>query len=94
MLKKFNINSNIVIKPNDHGWKILQEHLDEIYSDERIKHLKKPKVARAFPPNEKGYIEMQMWKFMEIFGPKVFHGSQNTFEKNIILIDEKYLEEI
>ncbi len=75
---KFNINDSVLIKLNDKGF----EHWIDSWKD----------VPKQYQPtleylkermDKDGYIQFQLWSFMEIFGETISMGGNQLFENNI-----------
>ena len=89
VMKKLNINNYIKVKLTDKGKDIFYHQFDELnkfYGKEMVKS-KYPEV------DDDGFTEIQMWHFMNIYGPHMFNGMKMVIENNNIYIDESYLED-
>lgn len=80
---KFNLNDIIKVKLENNGLEIIiydhyQKFKDEEYTlEDRLKHLK----------YHRGYIEIQIWEFMQIFGRELEMGNNNLpFDMNVELL--------
>lgn len=72
-----NLNDRVRVKLNDRGRMILYQH----YQGFGI-----PSDAR---PDSEGYVTMQLWVVMQIFGPTLQIGFDTPFTPNdIILLDQ------
>ena len=78
MIIKININDYVKIKLTPYGETVLKEHLDSL-------NLKMPKYLE---PNKKGYMYLQIWEIMNIFGSECYMGNQQIIEHNEIIFDE------
>lgn len=79
---EFNVNLYIYFKPTEEGIKILKDNHDRL--DKRIRSVGGTGLD-SFKLNidENGYCSMQMWSFMQIFGPHISLSSV-LFETNVL----------
>ena len=68
-MKTLNINSYVRIKPTEFGLETLRKKY------EVIKEWYPAEFNRLTTPDEDGYIEMQLWQVMHIFGKNMYSGS-------------------
>lgn len=81
MEQEFNINGNVRVQLFDDGKQIFREH----YSNHSPE---KGDVLKMFGMDEEGWVTLQMWAFMEIFGPHTLsHHKAFNFNVRIILPD-------
>lgn len=75
----FNINNYVEIKLTQYGKDILKEKEDKIFTEypSLKEYLYKYKV------NNRGYIKLQLWEVMNLFGSYLGNGLQNPFEIKI-----------
>ena len=75
----FNINNYVEIKLTQYGKDILKEKEDKIFTEypSLKEYLYKYKV------NNTGYLKLQLWEVMNIFGDHLGYGLQNPFEMKI-----------
>lgn len=91
---KFNINNYIRVKLKEEGYKYWKTVYDSVYQD--IPHLHqyiKPLEAYKAKADKDGYIKMQAWEFMRIFGDTISLGTICVFDTEI-LIEERYLQAV
>lgn len=86
-MKKYNINNYVKVKLTDLGKKILKNYykqLKDLY----------PNLNCTFKYEEdnEGYIEIQLWQFMKIFGPYFNNGAPLVIESNTINFIEENFE--
>jgi len=79
MIVKININDYVKIKLTSYGETVLKNHMNEL-------NLKIPKYLK---PNKEGYITLQIWEVMSIFGKETYMGNEQTIEHNEIIFDER-----
>jgi hypothetical protein len=70
-MRKFNLNDTIKVLLYEEGEKMYLEYYAPF-----MKVVKK---------DSKGYVAMQMWEFMKIFGEKCVMGKELPFDTNIYL---------
>ena len=75
----FNINNYVEIKLTQYGKDILKEKEDKIFTEypSLKEYLYKYKV------NNRGYLKLQLWEVMNIFGDHLGNGLQVPFEMKI-----------
>lgn len=83
---KFNINHDIKLKLTSIGIKIWESQYDEF--NLQYPHMKLPRPVYSEKCDENGYIKMQLWVAMEMFGEHVGMCSDLPFETDIIIGDE------
>lgn len=66
----FNINDEVRIKLTELG--------EKLYTEKYSKHYFAKK-------DENGYIEIQLWQVMSIFGPHMYNSGDLPFETDIII---------
>ena len=80
---ELNLNTPIRAKLTNEGNKILQEKIELVQ-----KHL--PGIAfTLYKPDYEGYIEFQLWEFMNLFGSYMGMVQDNIVENNVIVIKDK-----
>ena len=91
-MKKLNLNSIIYVKLSDFGKSTLQRYYDEINAQ-----FSEPIELYLPEPNEYGFYEFPVWKFMYIFGKFFVMGAPQShmpLEDLNIYIAEQDLEEM
>ena len=75
----FNINNYVEIKLTQYGKDILKEKEDKIFTEypSLKEYLYKYKV------NNRGYLKLQLWEVMNIFGDRFCDGCDAPFEMDI-----------
>ena len=75
----FNINNYVEIKLTQYGKDILKEKEDKIFTEypSLKEYLYKYKV------NNRGYLKLQLWEVMNIFGDHLGNGCDTPFEMDI-----------
>ena len=76
-MKEFNINDEIKVKLTEKGIKVLNAYYINAYQRKYF-----------YCPDENGYYRLQLWVFMNIFGPYMHIGNNDMFEDMNILINE------
>lgn len=82
----FNTNNVVCIKLNKYGLEIIENHYSKLGSKFGIE----TKNNYQKEMEEYGYVRMQLWEVMTIFGPHIGLGKQMPFDTQIG-IDSKYL---
>ncbi len=75
---EFNLNNEIRFKPTEYGRIIYKAHWMPFCRDGKGSELE---------VDDEGFAEMQLWPFMEIFGPKMEGGMHIPVETSVILIN-------
>jgi len=80
---KFNINDHVKVKLTDLGKDIYlhqYDRINKVYSNysKTILTPSNPKVDKD------GYTDFQLWELMQLYGPHLYCGAEQLFEKNII----------
>lgn len=84
---KFNINQYVKVKLTQEGINIYESRNDKLNEYIDIhggKKLKRPIYSEKC--DSEGYIKMQMWDFMELFGEHIDIARQCPFETDIFFI--------
>jgi hypothetical protein len=71
----FNANQYVKVKLTEHGHYIMRDW----YGD---------RVYNAPTVDDQGYVKIQMWHFMRIFGEYMSLGAEPVFDMNIVLCME------
>lgn len=92
-MKKLNLNQHIKVKFTDHGKDIYYHQYDSLIEVMKAKGVKP--ITPSYPPvDEEGYSTMQLWCFIELYGPHIHMGTPNVIEDLYIYIDERDLDEV
>lgn len=92
-MKKLNLNQHIRVKFTDHGKDIYYHQYDGLIEVMKAKGVKP--ITPSYPPvDEDGYSTMQLWCFIELYGPHIHMGAPNVIEDLYIYIDERDLDEV
>lgn len=76
---RINLNDNIKVKLTEYGKNIYRSQFDDL--NRTLKRKGVPLCSRPEPDiDAEGYTKMQMWCFMELFGPHIGLGKQNFIE--------------
>jgi len=80
-----NLNENIKVKINDRGYQYLAEQNNKIMTS--LPHNRLAKNADDFrrKADKEGYTKMQMWRFIELFGPVTIIGFQTYYDPTILI---------
>lgn len=85
-MKKFNFNDYVKVKLTPEGANIYYHQFDNICN-------LSPEFKRTLPQiDENGFTKFQLWRLMELYGPKIF--SNNAFKELYLYIDDEDLKEI
>jgi hypothetical protein len=76
---RFNINEKVKFKLTKRGEMFLSEHL----ANERRQY--GIDAHEYYKPDCCGYITMQLWSFMHLFGPTFEMGFNNSIDKNELI---------
>lgn len=88
-MKKINLNDIIKVKLTDAGKDVYYHQYDELN-----KHYGGEFVKPRFPDvDEGGFTELQLWDFMQVYGPHISIVSKPFIENNNIYICEEDLED-
>lgn len=92
-MKKLNLNNYVRVKLTDHGKDIYYHQFDLL-----IEHMKARglcPISPSYPKVDKnGYSAMQLWCFIELYGPHIGMGKPNVIEDLNLYIDERDLDEV
>ena len=93
-MKKLNLNEHVRFKLNPMGAEIFYHQYDDLN-----KELKARGASSQLEPympsiDGNGFTEMQLWKFMELFGSHIGMGKPNVLEELNLYIDEKDLKDV
>lgn len=80
---QININQHVYFKPTEEGIKILKDRHDELNKEIEI-FGGEPLPSFKLDTDQNGYCCMQMWTFMQIFGPYISVTGRTLFETNIL----------
>ena len=78
----FNINDNVRVKLTSRGKAILSKHVTDTIAD--MPNLSLPDGYTPYREGSDGYLEIQLWQFMSIFGSHIYNGAPPVVENNII----------
>lgn len=84
-LLEFNINYHVLVKLKDNGYKFWLDYINKLRTGrekEELDYLK----AKA---NKDGYVEFQLWEFMQIFGESIIFGTVPIFETKILILKDE-----
>lgn len=89
-MQEFNINSYVKVKLTEDGQQAVVSFNKEIdeSSDE------KQTMTRANNVDEDGYIKLQLWELMRVFGQHCSVDANNLFKDNNLYIYDKSLSQI
>jgi hypothetical protein len=88
---KFNMNNRVKVKLTDKGKTIFSE-LDKKVDKHIVDIIGQNVYSSRI--SEKGYVVMQMWEFIEVFGQYMYLGVDLPVEMDIILRSEDVKEEL
>ena len=92
-MKKLNLNNNVRFKLNPKGAEIFYHQYDEL--NKELKANGASQLEPYMPSiDSNGFTEMQLWKFMELFGSHIGMGKPNVIEDLSLYIDEKDLKDV
>ena len=92
-MKKLNLNQFVRVKFTDHGKDIYYHQYDELIAVMKARGVKP--ISPSYPPIDKdGYSTMQLWTFMNLYGPHITMGAPNVIEDLYIYIDERDLDDV
>ena len=80
----FNINNYVKVKLTEKGKYIYYHQFDDI-NECRQKIGCKPLNPLELKYDDEGYVEIQMWHLMEIFGEHLYNGCEIPFNTTIKL---------
>lgn len=78
-MHEVNINQDAYVKLTNHGKQVHKDYHDELLKEypHYDYQIYRPKE------DEEGWSQFHLWELMSIFGPKMWHGSENCFDLNI-----------
>ena len=76
MKKKLNLNDPVRFKLTDHGKDIYYHQYDEL-NERKGKQVIKPHYPEV---DDEGYVSMQLWSFIELYGPYIGLAKENVIE--------------
>lgn len=82
---KVNINDFIKVKLTDHGKDIYEHSNDSLMAKPEYEKIKKWLEPIPLEYDDEGYVQFQLWKFMEIFGEHMWNGAPQIIENNSII---------
>lgn len=92
-MKKLNLNQHIKVKFTDLGKDIYYHQYDGLI--EAMKARGVNPITPSYPPvDEDGYSTMQLWCFIELYGPHIGMCKPNVIEGLYIYIKENDLEDV
>lgn len=80
----FNVNNYVKVKLTEKGKYIYYHQFDDM-NEEILKMDGKPLNPIELKYDDEGYVELQMWRFMEIFGKHLYNGCDIPFYTTIKL---------
>lgn len=92
-MKKLNLNHHIKVKFTDHGKDIYYHQYDGLIEAMKARGVKP--INPSYPPVDKdGFSTMQLWCFIELYGPYIGMCKPNVIENLSIYIKENDLEDV
>lgn len=79
-----NLNDTVKFKLTDYGKDIWYHQYDELNRLSR-KEIIKPEFPKV---DEDGYTSMQLWCFMELYGPHIHWNAKNVIEPLELICEE------
>lgn len=77
-----NINNKIKVKLTDFGKSILDKEVNKLKQISGA-----PDNYTPYKTDNNGYIEFQLWQFMNIFGSSLYNGAIQVIENNEMLVE-------
>lgn len=77
---EFNINDHVLIRLKESGYKHWLEHENKLIKDDRFKKTLSDLTGKE---NKEGFVQIQLWQFMEIFGNSLVFGAIPIFNANV-----------
>lgn len=92
-MKKLNLNQHVKVKLTDLGKDIYYHQYDSLIEVMKARGVNT--ITPSYPPVDKdGYSTMQLWCFIELYGPHIGMCKPNVIEDLYIYIDERDLDEV
>ena len=92
-MKKLNLNQFIKVKFTDLGKDIYYHQFDSLIEAMESRGIRS--ITPSYPRVDKdGYSSMQLWCFIELYGPHIGMCKPNVIEDLNIYIDERDLDEV
>jgi hypothetical protein len=82
IMNKVNLNEIIQFNFTDRGHMLFDEYLLKLQSEMGDKVEVKESSFLSY--NDQGFVEMQLWKFMNIFGDSFYTGANPVVKDNVI----------
>lgn len=93
-MKKLNLNSFVKFRLNEYGKDIFYCRYDEINKWLKARGCE-PQFESSFPEvDQDGFTELQLWEFMQIYGPYVGNGVPAFWEELNFYIKDEDLDEV
>lgn len=91
----FNVNDYVKVKPTQRGKEIIQADYEQICAIyEQICAISPDvNINNIYPIDKDGYLKIQLWCFMELFGPHFANGAPLLIEGNEILFEVEHDEQ-
>lgn len=83
---KVNINEFIKVKLTDHGKDIYEHSNDSLMAKPENEKIKKWLTPLPLEYDDEGYVQFELWKFMEIFGKHMWNGAPQIIKNNNIIL--------
>ena len=88
---KINLNDMVKFKLTDHGKDIYYHQFDEL--NEFVRTYGGIPIIPTMPKvDEEGYTKLQLWQFMEIYGPHIGMAKPNVIEPLDLIYEKKEKE--
>lgn len=92
-MKRLNLNHFVRVKLTDHGKDIYYHQYDELNKFMEARGI--APIVPSYPKvDENGYSEMQLWHFIQLYGPHIGMAMPNVIENMSLYIDERDLDEV
>ena len=92
-MKKLNLNHFVKVKFTNHGKDIYYHQYDELNKIMEARGVRP--LTPTYPEvDENGYSTMQLWSFIQLYGPHIGMALPNVIEDLYIYIDERDLDEV
>lgn len=83
------VNAGVIFKPTPNALKQVNKNLIQVALDNGT-----PEDVKVLKTDEEGFLQMEMWDFMNKFGPVVGIGKPVPTDGDILILDESDINPI
>ena len=90
-MKSININEFVRVQLSEKGKHIFIHQYDYIFPDVEWQKLQESQTAKI---DKNGFVEMQLWELMNLFGSHMYMGCIPPFEQLNLFFKDESLEDV